>query len=97
MGGNKWGYVDKTGKFVVNPLFDDVSNFVKGLAVMKVGDKYGYVDKTGKFVINPQFDYARNFWGGLAYVMVGGKYGYIDKTGSYVWRETSATTEEPPK
>ena len=83
--GGKYGYIDKTGKLVINPQFDDAHDFSKGLARVRIGDKWGYIDKTGKYVINPQFDGASDFSEGLAMVWIGGKWGYIDKTGKLVW------------
>lgn len=82
----KWGYVDKTGKYSINPQFDYASDFAdNGLACVGTGGKYGYIDKTGSYVINPQFDAASNFTdSGSARVKTGDKYGYIDKTGKYV-------------
>ena len=53
----KWGYMDKTGKVVIEPQFDGVRLFSEGLANVWIGDKEGYIDKTGKIVINPQFDF----------------------------------------
>ena len=78
----KWGYIDKTGKIVINPQFDSATSFSKGLARVVIGDKWGYIDKTGKIVINPQFDSAASFCDGLARVVIGDKWGYIDKTES---------------
>ncbi len=54
--GDKWGFIDKTGKNVVNPKFDKVGYFSEGLAWVKVGGKYGFIDKTGKYVVDLQFD-----------------------------------------
>jgi hypothetical protein len=88
----KWGVIDKRGKFVVNPQYNDIASYSEGLASVLVGDspsgKWGYIDGTGKMVINPQFDHATSFQSGLAIVRIGddknGKDGYIDKTGKYV-------------
>ena len=85
----KWGFIDKTGKIVINQKFDKVSPFEEGLSRVKVGDKYGFIDKTGKIVINPQFDKVSGFSEGLCGVKIGNKWGYIDKTGKYVWNPTS--------
>ena len=84
--GDKWGYIDKSGKFIINPQFDDACDFSEsGLAGVQLGDKWGYIDKTGKFIINPQFDYAYPFSeNGLARVILGDKYGYIDKSGKFI-------------
>jgi hypothetical protein len=82
--GNKWGYIDKAGKYVISPQFDDANRFSDGLAPVKLGGKYGYIDKTGKYVINAQFDFAGLFSDGIAPVELGGKWGFIDKTGKYL-------------
>ena len=82
--GNKWGYINKTGKYVIGPQFDYVMGFHEELAAVRIGKKWGYVDKTGKVVIPLQFDAAQNFSGGLAEVRVGERWVFIDKTGKYV-------------
>jgi len=84
----KYGYIDKTGKIIINPQFDDAESFSEGLAAVRIGDyrtgKYGYIDRTGKIVINPQFDYASYFLGGHAHVKIGDKWNDIDKAGKIV-------------
>ena len=84
--GDKWGYIDKTGSYVINPQFDVAWDFAdNGLARVESDDKWGYIDTTGSYVINPQFDDAWDFAdNGLARVQSGDKWGYIDKTGAYV-------------
>jgi hypothetical protein len=45
----KRGFVDKRGKFVINPQFDYAFAFSEGLAAVRVGDaktgKWGYVSR----------------------------------------------------
>ena len=53
--------VNPTGKYIINPQFEDSSNFSEGLAAVKSGGKWGYIDKTGAIVVNPQFDSAYSF------------------------------------
>ena len=92
----KYGFINKTGKYVVPPQFDSIGDFSEGLALVAVGDKRGYIDKTGKIVIPLKFEYfaltnlfsegSENFSEGLAAAIgkTKGKLGYIDKTGNYV-------------
>ena len=51
----KWGYIDKTGKIVIQPQFSQAGTFSEGLATVAIenGTKKNYVmiDKTGKIVI----------------------------------------------
>ncbi|MGH7823627.1 MAG: WG repeat-containing protein [Candidatus Binatia bacterium] len=83
--GNKWGYIDKTGKYVIDLQFDYAGAFREGLAVVLVDGKEGYIDRAGRFVIKPQFDYKTlGFSEGFAVVRIGKKYGYIDNWGKYV-------------
>lgn len=54
--GNKWGYIDLNGKFVINPIYERAMPFRGELAVVftEVKDDYyakgGYVNKDGKMV-----------------------------------------------
>jgi hypothetical protein len=81
--GGRFGFIDKTNKYAINPQFDEAEAFKEGLAVVTLGGKSGYIDKTGKYAINPQFDQASPFEDGLAMVKVGDKWGYIDTAGKY--------------
>jgi hypothetical protein len=76
---DKLGYVDRSGKIIIEPKFEEAENFSEGLALVKIGEKFGYIDRTGKIVISPEFDRADNFSEGLAPVEIGGKFGCIDK------------------
>lgn len=52
--GSKWGFIDKTGKQVIRPQFEDVryayenesKSFFEGLAAVSVGEnKWGYISR----------------------------------------------------
>ena len=49
----RWGFVDKNGKYVINPQFDEAASFNEGLARVKVSRKIGYVDENGRYIWNP--------------------------------------------
>jgi hypothetical protein len=86
----KWGYIDATGKYVIDPQFDEVDSlngFRYGLTSVKLGEKWGFIDRAGRFVIAPRFDYSEfdlinGFRCGLIAVRIEGKWGYLDSTGS---------------
>ena len=80
----KFGYIDKKGKIVIKPRFDDTLGFSEKLAGVKIGDKWGYIDKEGEIVIMPRFDDVEDFSEGLAGVKTGDKWSYIDKEGKMV-------------
>jgi hypothetical protein len=95
----KCGFIDKTGKIVVEPKYKQIGYFSEGLAAVseeadKSTGKFGYIDQTGNMVIEPKFISKGAFSDGLAPVAERTgknpnetfivKYGYIDKTGKYV-------------
>ena len=88
----KWGFIDKQGKWVIQPQFDDARGFSDGLAAVRMGDydtgKWGFIDEKGKWLIQPQFDDVRYFSDGVAAVRIGddktGKWGFIDRQGKWV-------------
>jgi hypothetical protein len=85
----KFGLIDKTGKYIVEPTFTYTGDFSEGLAVVRTKeDKFGFIDKTGKFIIETKFNWAGSFSEGLACVYVNGKYGFINKNGEVIIKPT---------
>ncbi|MBS3030609.1 MAG: WG repeat-containing protein [Dolichospermum sp. DET50] len=82
--GDKYGYIDQTGRVVIQPQFDSADDFSEGMAVIRIGKKYGYVDTMGELLIPPQFDFTLDFSEGLAMVNIDNKYGYISKNGQLI-------------
>jgi hypothetical protein len=84
----KCGFVDKSGKVKIEPIFLYVSFFSDGLCAAKdtaAPYKDGFINTKGEFAIAPQFDFfADGFKNGLAAINIGNKYGVIDKAGKYV-------------
>ena len=64
----KWGFVDKSFRFVIQPQFDWAEGFSEGRAVVQVGRKWGFIDKSGQVVIQPKYDLVWRFSDGLARV-----------------------------
>jgi len=68
---NKRGFIDKTGKIVIEPQFQGAGDFSEGLASVAISDggyKEGYIDRTGKIVLEPKWDTAGKFSEGVAWV-----------------------------
>ncbi len=49
----KHGYINRTGKVVIQPQFDEAYPFINGLAYVRIKDKWGYIDRTGKYIWQP--------------------------------------------
>lgn len=80
--GEKWGYIDRSGEFVISPRFAGYPNgyvhpFSEGLAMIEVGKKYGYIDHSGEFTIQPRFLFGMQFQDGMARVIVEGPCSYF--------------------
>jgi len=92
--GELWGYIDKSGKYVVYPKFKAMGPFSNGLSsVEDVFGKWGYVDKQGKYAIQPKLIFAGQFSDGLAFVSFADKSNaVINSAGSVVIREQPTTS-----
>lgn len=82
--GDRWGFVNAAGEFVLPLRYESCFSFGQGLAAFLQGGKYGYVDRRGSVVIPPRFDNAASFSEGLARIEIDHKSGYIDMNGTIV-------------
>jgi hypothetical protein len=81
---NKFGLIDKNAKWIVEPIFDNITDFKEELAGVKINNKYGFIDRKGNFVIQPIFDDIKDFAEELAGVRINNKWGFIDKKGNFI-------------
>ncbi len=66
--GDKWGYIDTTGKVQIPFNMDKAGSFSEGLANIKFGKNWGYIDKKGTFRFKPKFISANPFHDGRALI-----------------------------
>ena len=81
----KWGYVDKSGSWVISPKFDGAYNFLdNGVAIIRQENKWGHINTKGEFIIQPLYDKVGTFGGdGLATATLSGDLGYVDMSGKF--------------
>ncbi|MFA7335295.1 MAG: WG repeat-containing protein [Candidatus Obscuribacterales bacterium] len=93
-GGFKIGFIDKTGKVVVQPTWDSAKDFAENLVAVSHGSqlgkgdyegKWGFIDVNGKYACGLKFDAADYFSEGLAAVKLGDRWGYINRNGVIVF------------
>jgi hypothetical protein len=84
--GARWGFINKAGKWVIDPQFESAGNFADGLAPVRVGGRIGYIDIKGTFIINPQYDpyWDIEFYDGHARFASGSKIGFVDTKGRVI-------------
>ena len=59
--GPKFGFIDKTGKFVIKPQYRKAYSFSDDLAAVEVSSRWGYIDKDGKMIIERQYEDVNSF------------------------------------
>ncbi|MBX2975526.1 MAG: WG repeat-containing protein [Ignavibacteriaceae bacterium] len=86
-----YGYVDKSGKNVIEPKFVEVRDFSDGMAAVKgetpTGEyKWGFINKDGKLVIDYTYsNEPKPFSNGRTFVLSNDyKWGIIDKEGKLI-------------
>jgi hypothetical protein len=53
--GGLWGYMSPNGQWHIKPIFEKISRFERGLALVKKDGMWGAINKSGQFVIPPHF------------------------------------------
>lgn len=86
--GEKYGAISmSTGKWAINPSFEQINYFNKetGLAAVKINGKYGFINSDGKVIIPPRFDEVGGIWSeGLCSVKIDGNTAFINRSGEMV-------------
>ena len=78
----KMGAVDRTGAVVIPPDYDQIGDFVDGIAAARMAhNAYVFLDRKGSRLFGRTFEHATDFSEGLAAVQIGEKNGYIDARG----------------
>ena len=52
--GDKWGFMNREGKIIIPPIFEDAYIFSDGLAPIKLKDRWGCIKSNGKIVVIPK-------------------------------------------
>ncbi len=63
-----WGFIDRTGKLVIDYQYKDADSFSDGVAAVKTSNGWGYISENNKMVIEDDFSEAFPFHNGCAVV-----------------------------
>jgi len=66
--GEKYGYIDKNGKVLLDFNYDYATGFSKGIAYVEKDGNFSYIDKNGKVLFNLE---AKNYLNNLKYADAG--------------------------
>ena len=77
-----YGYMNKKGEIVLEPLFFMALPFNEGMAAVNYMGVFGYIDKSGSFKIKPDYENTRTIYYGMAPVAYyENECGFLDSNG----------------
>lgn len=82
----KWGFIDKTEKQIISPVYHKCTQFIEDFALIEKNNGIGFINKLGKTVIKPNYTGARTFSEYRAPIRKNDKWGFIDTIGKIVIR-----------
>lgn len=108
--GENWGYINKSGSFIIEPKYISALPFSEGKAFVgfyseKQGgytrNVCGFIDKNDQIVIEPQFHNCFHcgfksgpFVNGIACIEIGDKLYYIDENGDVIWTNFESKSQD---
>ncbi|MGG1676283.1 WG repeat-containing protein [Neobacillus sp. NRS-1170] len=85
VGGNKWGYINEKGKFILPPIYENAGDFQdNGLAIVRVMNHAGVINSSGYFIVKPKYDTINPFSEGRATVIDHQGFKVIDESGKEI-------------
>lgn len=81
--GSKYGFVSKNG-FITKALYDWISEFSEGIAIVKVSEQYGIINSRGNFILEPEFDLILRAPDNIFIVVKDTKYGFYSGAGCFM-------------
>lgn len=81
----KYGFLDATGKRVIEPDLDVADDFENNRAIASINNRYGLIDKTGKWIVPNEYDFFFNLGDGYYQTKdENGKTGVVDSVGNVI-------------
>ena len=77
-----FGYIDKSGTEVIQPVYEWAGDFEDGIACIMQGGKMGAINTSGKMVIMPLYDQLTSIGNGCVLYSESNKYGLMSTNGT---------------
>ncbi|EHB62384.1 MULTISPECIES: WG repeat-containing protein [Paenibacillus] len=85
--GTKWGYIDRSGKLIIQPKYEDAQDFQdNGLAIVGMHGNYGLIDRSERYVVAPIYQSISPFSEHRAIVIDHQGFKMIDEQGNVLTR-----------
>lgn len=82
--GDYKGFIDPSGRFVINPDYDAATDFFEGLSVVSKNDSVFFINKENTNVFEKVYSDASVFKNGIAPVKENGKWYFINRQGQTI-------------
>lgn len=79
--GDKYGFINTSGEWVIEAKYSDANRFSQGLAAVYLNDLWTFIDHQGNQAFSLTFDYADKFEKGGCWVNLKGYEKYFSRTG----------------
>jgi hypothetical protein len=86
---HKWGFIDREGKIVIEPEYEEASIFRENLAAVRINGKWGYINQFNKLVIKAEYDEVFDFNENISKVKFNNKWHFINEKGSIIYTYNS--------
>ncbi len=82
---SQYGFINKEGEVVIEPVFEKAGDFKNGKALVKDNETFFYIDSSGQYLKDAEvpYNYVGPFSEGYALVSIMDEYGYINHDSSY--------------
>lgn len=77
----RYGYVNSTGKFMIQPRYDDARNFREHMGAVEINGKWGFVNERGRQVVPCKYSLVMDYNMGYAVVRLGDRWGALNSKG----------------
>lgn len=77
----KTGFVNASGKWIIEAQFDETGNFHEQIAPIRMAGNWGMVAMDGRVIAEPKWDEIKDFQAGIAVVKASEQYFLLDKSG----------------
>src|ERR1700675_1590955 len=79
-----WGFIDRSGSFLIKPEYERVRHFSEGRACVRRNGKWGMIDADGQQILDCQFDELEPLNAGMAAAKIDGKAGFISAAAKWL-------------
>ena len=80
----KYGFIEKSGKWFLEPKFDSISNFTNGFAEVYKNGKSGMINPKGELVIPYSYDFIGSAYNNRFLILLNNKYNFVDINGKLI-------------